>query len=1155
MAKNKVAGVYLELAAGIAKFTGPMEQAANSLGSIQRRMQQSFKAIQIGAGLALGAAAVLSIRKFSDELSKLADKGEVAASIGEGFKRLGGSTAEITRAQSAVMGMVDSFDLMAIANKGLLSGLPGFSKNFSQIADLGARVADTLGIDTKAGIEQVTDALISGKEKQLEAIGFTVDADRAYQEYAKTLGVSADHLDETAKRSAIVAQAMSQLSSVTGTLAPVTDSVANATEAFGSNLSEAVTEIGIAINENESLTAGIRSLADALNSIDWQGVAAGLDNIISKMTSLTQLVTGDNFGARLAAQFRMMFEDSPVANLARLGKEMARVQNLMEHNEGETLRQFGGQRKAQSYLSEKKAEYDALLSSIIATKKAADQTGQSLSVGGNLKESSTLFGPGTNEGLRVAREAQTALKNAGQAAIGATGKIEGLAAKWREFASDVANDDIKGQIENAISVQDSDSFDRLKEEFRKATVDGILEGRKAEFDAAGLNLEQARRIAEKKADMEVGVWQERWDDSVEQSAEALQSRLEDSLRNAADFWEDTFDKAFEEGTTSWEEDLTDLAKGFGTELATQLSGGMDQGLGDGAKGLGKILANLFGGGSEGSSGSANFELPKGAGKEIWQSIVDMFSGGNGTSATDVGGTSNATDNALADLFGGGGPQGVQSNADGSIGMSDGSSDFSGAQSSGTATSPGNTGGPFSSAGGSEYIGPIIAAFKAKDIDKQNKDNSGTGAAVGSAIGAYFGGPLGAKIGEIIGKFAGSLMKWGSQDLQTQLRHQFSNYVEEGFEKLKQVSFFNDAGKLESIAGEQFNFVEGSNNRFNIGETVNWADKLNSMASKTRGTFIGLGEAIRGAMGVEEELGSQFGFLMAENFKTIDNARLFVQQFGLDLEDTVSKFVELGRSGEQSWLEVQIAIDGVTEAFKPGLEAIGDAQGALDQLVQSGGRGVAALKGLKDVAVETIEAGGKTLEDMRRILLAQGATPEYVDALMQAATQRGITSLEDLANASDQLAGSVVADMNTISAGLASEWEKMEDQLKGINEQLSEIPEEVDINLKVNAQLSDSAQKVLDSEIGQRAGLSNLSSSALGNNSATLSLGTNPSGNNAGNVRSLSNMGTSDQPMTIIVQAPGAEAGVEKSIESMMRGLEERVVRRAVNSITSASRGR
>lgn len=340
-----------------------------------------------------------------------------------------------------------------------------------------------------------------------------------------------------------------------------------------------------------------------------------------------------------------------------------------------------------------------------------------------------------------------------------------------------------------------------------------------------------------------------------------------------------------------------------------------------------------------------------------------------------------------------------------------------------------------------------AVLNSKDIDKKNKNNEGTGGAIGAGIGAIWG-PVGAQIGQMLGAAVGSMFKWGSQNPETQARHAFANYIEETFSKLGQVSFFDAKGKLQNMKGKDYNFLEGGD--FNSTGSENSVSKLNALGETARGTFLGLGMALKETLGLTDAVAEHLGAMLAENLGgNIDNARLLFQQLGLSLDDMVEKLVALGRSGDQSWLEIETAIQGVTEASKPGLVAVGDIKGAFDELVSSGGRGVAALKGVRDIAVEAMEAGATTIAELQQRLLAAGTNPEQVDALMHALEQRGIKTLQELADVSDRVGGGIVADMNAASTSLASLWADMTAQLQNIRTQIESIPTAVATEYKIN----------------------------------------------------------------------------------------------------------
>lgn len=589
--------------------------------------------------------------------------------------------------------------------------------------------------------------------------------------------------------------------------------------------------------------------------------------------------------------------------------------------------------------------------------------------------------------------------------------LKGLQKTLSELESKDSVENIKESISNAIKDGASDiQFDELSKKLYKKVYDGYIEGAKDAIEKAG-NTQQAQEAASKAAAI---VAQQAVDETTKQ-------RLESNSKAAADLaekniraydesvrhFEDVFSKAANTGAYDFRDALKEIFIELGANLAAMLNKAFSGNNQNGAANTNES------GGLSGALGS------------IAQSIGESLGMTSQQGTSGIGPVANGDQYAKS-------LQGKSYQAEITAG-----------------------------------IEAIFSAINAKEIDKKTKSNEGTGGAVGSAIGtslgALFGNPeLGGKIGKALGAAIGSTMKWGPQNPATQARHSFANFIEEGFAKLDKISFFDQNKKLQSMKGSEFNFLEGSSSRFNNN---NWADQLNSLDKTTRATFLGLGEAMEEILGLTEDVGSQIAFLLSENLGgSIDNARLMVMQLGLSMEEMEEKLIAIGRSGEMSWLEVETGLQGVAEAFKPGLAAVGDLKGAFDQLVQSGGRGIVALAGIRNIAVEAIEAGATSLQDLGNRLLALGTNPEQVDALLASLKQRGVKTLEELAAASDRVAGGIVADMNAGSNSLANLWAGMEERIQSITKQLEAIPNEKTTNLKlfVTAEMTDDARKALNS---------------------------------------------------------------------------------------------
>lgn len=84
--------------------------------------------------------------------------------------------------------------------------------------------------------------------------------------------------------------------------------------------------------------------------------------------------------------------------------------------------------------------------------------------------------------------------------------------------------------------------------------------------------------------------------------------------------------------------------------------------------------------------------------------------------------------------------------------------------------------------------------------------------------------------------------------------------------------------------------------------------------------------------------------------------------------------------------------------------------------------------------------------------------------MTSLRNRGITTLQQLAEASNRTAGGIVADMNAGSATMAKTWEEMSKQLEDVGDKLRNLPQEIESNVMINidANISDEAQKAIDS---------------------------------------------------------------------------------------------
>jgi hypothetical protein len=242
------------------------------------------------AGLATAAtgALVTGLTATVAATLKLSEAGEALGSVADYYKELGGATSAIDAARDASLGLVKNVDLITIANKALVSGLPDVNNNFGKIADAGTRLANVLNQDTKATIESLTEAIAKGRSRQLQQFGILVDQEKAYNNYAKSVGTTVDALNNLEKQEAIQIESLRQLDVFLANTSKAGDSVANSYASLQNTVANATAEFARLLNESPQLTEAIRNLEKQITGSDiaFESLAEAMVYVTTKAFEL-----------------------------------------------------------------------------------------------------------------------------------------------------------------------------------------------------------------------------------------------------------------------------------------------------------------------------------------------------------------------------------------------------------------------------------------------------------------------------------------------------------------------------------------------------------------------------------------------------------------------------------------------------------------------------------------------------------------------------------------------------------------------------------------------------------------------------------------------------------------------------------------------------
>jgi chemotaxis protein histidine kinase CheA len=1062
MAETTVASLSVELKALTTKFEAQMERATKSVARSSYGMKKSLKTVELASKVALGKEVIAVMGRLGQAFGNLANYGDELDDLRGTFEALGGTSGQLDAAKNALLGTVSSVELLKIANQGLIKEIPDFADKFGTLAEYAGRFAEATGTDAVASLDKLVGALARSKTAQLQKLGIVINEDKAYKDYAATLGTTADALTNTGKTVARQTAAYDALLKKMEELPKMGDSVNAAQSAVTKAFEDARAEFGMGIAANVELQKAYRQLEQALKDVDWRTFGEEAAKVFGMLASwgaavLPPLIKGfKDAGFALRWMFSNDLEIQQKKVTVQLGsliKEQRRLKEAMGETQNTAVYEALNAQLAEveKQISVVRPKYKELSEELDKNGIAAEKSAAEIEA---LRQSLKGAGEQGAKGV-IPNEAlfdnTKQLKKLREEAEKAQEEMERWQEKWADFNRQMETDQIGKSLEEAVSSLDKVRFDGLIENLRRSVEEGFTN---------------------------------EWQDAIKINAVAYEDIAKKAKEVSADAAKE-YQNKFEEATNKVGDDLVNA---FDQVAAS---------IGRLSEAIGVDLSNVV---------SELNKLP---------------------------------DKTKADIASSLGMGGEGSNLD-------------------------------------QYIRAattvITATAGARKADKASKSNKGTGGAVGAGVGAAIGTAIlpgigtaiGAAIGQVAGEMIGSMIKWGPQNPNTQARHAFANFVEEGFQKLGAVSFRDAQNRMRTIRGSQFNFLEGATTRFN---DPNWVNALEKLDKQAKSTFIGLGEGLKNLLGITEDVGGQIGALLAENLSgNIDNARLLVAQLGVSFADLEEALMKAAMNGTISWSEFEIQLVGAADAFKPGLAAVGDLVGAMDALIGSGGRGVAALKSVRDTAVEAMEAGARTIEEMGQRMIAQGVDPTAVNAFILAIRERGISTLQELADVSDRVAGGIVAELASNDEAIRSQWGKMADELKGIAEIIETIPTEKDIKLNVQTNFDKNTQQFLSAG-GMNIGKTTNTATAFANGGVVsgpmaFSFGGGKMGiageAGAEAILPLTKVGGKLGVMAVgsaggggnvyHIDARGADIGVEKRIRMALIEVENRAVRRSVNAM-------
>lgn len=150
-------------------------------------------------------AVVQGVRFLTQTLGGLIEKADEFTSVGRGFETLSEKIGETSETMlkdftPATQGLVNQLDLMKQANAAIILQLPVTAEKMSEMAGIAVRLGRAMGVEPNEALKTIILGIGRESNRLLDNIGILVDTHKAHEDYARSIGKTADMLTEVEKR-------------------------------------------------------------------------------------------------------------------------------------------------------------------------------------------------------------------------------------------------------------------------------------------------------------------------------------------------------------------------------------------------------------------------------------------------------------------------------------------------------------------------------------------------------------------------------------------------------------------------------------------------------------------------------------------------------------------------------------------------------------------------------------------------------------------------------------------------------------------------------------------------------------------------------------------------------------------------------------------
>lgn len=247
------------------------QSVGSSLGSIGAGAKRAEGGISSLAGSVKGLAAAYGLVQVATTAFDLAKLAATNDRTGVSFERLADSIGAsgdqmLESLQKTSRGAISDADLMLNANRAILLGAAKTSQEINQLLEIARVRGQAVGRDTSESFSRIIQGVGKLEPEGLDELGIAVNLVQVFDQYAKSLGRTAQSLTQAEKRTALFNRVIADSAQIVKDAANESDDAALGFERFETSLTNAKNAVGellLAMGAGDTVDTFTRSITDS----------------------------------------------------------------------------------------------------------------------------------------------------------------------------------------------------------------------------------------------------------------------------------------------------------------------------------------------------------------------------------------------------------------------------------------------------------------------------------------------------------------------------------------------------------------------------------------------------------------------------------------------------------------------------------------------------------------------------------------------------------------------------------------------------------------------------------------------------------------------------------------------------------------------------